>query len=116
MQIPSWTQPALTGAAVGAVVVALSGFSYGGWVTGGTAAGMATSAAREARTQLAASICAHNFAAAPDASAQLIKLKEMKSWNRDEFITEGGWAIISGLDDNVRGTADACAKQLAAMD
>jgi len=112
MQIPSWISPALTGAAVGAAALAIVGFSFGGWVTAGTAG----ASVRDARTQLAAKFCVNKFAAGPDAVAQFAKLKETKSWERDELIEEGGWASFPGVDGGVLGVADACAKQLANMD
>ena len=41
MQTPEWLKPGLYGAACGAVALAVIGFSWGGWVTGGTARTMA---------------------------------------------------------------------------
>ena len=46
MKIPEWLKPALYGAAAGAVALAIVGFSWGGWVTGGTAKQMAANQAR----------------------------------------------------------------------
>ena len=36
LNIPTWTKPALNGAVVGALAMAVIGFTWGGWVTGGT--------------------------------------------------------------------------------
>jgi hypothetical protein len=116
MQIPTWMKPALVGAAGGAAVLAVLGFGWGGWVTGGTAEKMANDAGRDASTQVVAALCVNKFAAAPNATAQLAMLKEKKSWERDEFIEEGGWDSIPGVADGIRGVAVACASQLAAMD
>ena len=41
MQTPEWLKPGLYGAACGAIALAIVGFSWGGWVTGGTARTMA---------------------------------------------------------------------------
>ncbi|MCI5075263.1 hypothetical protein [Oricola sp.] len=112
MQIPSWISPALTGAAAGAAALAVIGFSFGGWVTAGTA----SASVREARTQVVAKFCVNKFAADPDAVAQFAKLKKTKSWERDQLIVEGGWASFPGIDGGILGVADACAKQLAKMD
>ena len=46
MNIPEWLKPALYGAAAGAGALAIIGFTWGGWVTGGTAKEMATDYAR----------------------------------------------------------------------
>lgn len=117
MQIPTWTKPALYGAAAGAVVLAIVGFSsYGGWVTGGTAQTMADKAGEDAGTQIVSALCVKKFAAAPGANMQLAKLKEAKSWDRDNFIEDGGWSTIDGVADGIKGVADACAEQLAEMD
>lgn len=37
VQTPDWLKPALYGALAGATALAIAGFSWGGWVTGGTA-------------------------------------------------------------------------------
>ncbi|WP_223475790.1 hypothetical protein [Oricola indica] len=116
MQIPEWMKPALTGAAAGAIALAIVGFGFAGWVTGGTAQEMSDKAARDAGVQVVASICVNQFAAAPNANMQLAKLKEAKAWDRDDFIEEGGWSTVAGVDEGVRGVAAECAKQLAAMD
>lgn len=117
MQIPTWTKPALLGAAAGAVLLAVVGFSsYGGWVSGSTAQQMADEAGNDAGKQIVASLCVKNFAAAPGAQMQLAKLKEAKSWERDNFIEDGGWSTIEGMPGDITGVADACAEQLAAMD
>lgn len=117
MQIPTWTKPALLGAAAGAVVLAAVGFSsYGGWVSGSTAQQMADEAGNDAGKQIVASLCVKKFAAGPGAMMQLAKLKETKSWERDNFIEDGGWSTIEGTPDDISGVADACAEQLAAME
>lgn len=116
MQNTDWAKAAATGAGAGAVVLAIAGFTWGGWVTGGTAHRMADNAARDARTEVVASLCVHNFAAGPDAKGQLAKLKETRSYERDNFIEDGGWANIPGLEDGMRGVANACADRLVAME
>ena len=45
MKTPEWLKPALYGAAAGAAVLAINGFSWGGWVTGSKAQEMAADAA-----------------------------------------------------------------------
>lgn len=88
------------------------GFTWGGWVTGGTADQMAATAATEARAQLAASVCVERFAKGPDAIAQLAALKSSDSWKRDTFIEAGGWATLAGMDKPIAGAASLCVQQL----
>lgn len=88
------------------------GFTWGGWVTGGTAAKMAARAAADARTQLAADVCVARFGKGADAAAQLTALKNSDAWSRDAFIEKGGWATLAGMKEPIDGAAELCAKQL----
>ncbi len=103
---------------VGSVVVALVvGFTWGGWVTGGTARGMAETAGDTSRYELASVICVERFLAAPDAAAQLAALKELSgSYQQRQFVEKGGWAIMPGADSPDRRGADLCAKVLADLE
>lgn len=98
------------------VATMLVGFTAGGWVTGGTADEMVSDAREEARAELAATLCVNRFAAAPGAQAELTALKEASSWERDDFIEEGGWAELSGTVAIVDGSLDLCADKLVAME
>ncbi len=46
--IPEWLKPGLYGAVVGAAALAIVGFTWGGWVTGGTVGKLASEQARNA--------------------------------------------------------------------
>jgi hypothetical protein len=90
------------------------GFTWGGWVTGGTARAMADDASDEARGQLAAAICAESFMAAPDAAVQLVALKEIdSSYQQRRFVQDGGWATMPGNDSPDRRAVELCAEDLA---
>src|SRR5688572_11805739 len=71
-------------ACAGSVIVAtVVGFSWGGWVTGGSARAMAEQSAAQARQELASVVCVDRFMAAPDMPAQLTALKGMdRSYQR----------------------------------
>jgi len=97
-----------------AVATIVVGFTWGGWVTGGTANQRAATAATEARAQLAATVCVERFAKGPDAPAQLAALKGSESWKRDTFIEAGGWATLAGMDKPVAGAASLCVQELMA--
>ena len=93
------------------VATLIIGFSWGGWVTGGTAKEMADDAADTARAQVAAAVCVENFMDAADAGLQLTSLKAItSSWKREDFIEEGGWAKIAG--EEYDEAAELCAEQL----
>jgi hypothetical protein len=110
-------------ACAGSVVVAtIVGFSWGGWVTGGSAQEMAEESAAQARQELAAVVCVDRFMAAPDAGVQLTALQEITTPRaQGKFVEDGGWAIIvpaSGPPDykaraDDRKAAGLCAEELA---
>ncbi len=110
-------------ACAGSVVVAtIVGFSWGGWVTGGSAREMAQDSAAQARQELAAVVCVDRFMAASDAGVQLTALQEITSSSaQGKFVEEGGWAIIvppaSATDYTARAddrkAAGLCAAELA---
>ena len=112
-------------ACAGSVIVAtVAGFSWGGWVTGGTAQAMADKAAAQARQELAAVVCVDRFMAAPDAGVQLTALQEMtSSYAQGQFVQDGGWAImpldgsaepaVAGSSTDDRRAAGLCAEELA---
>lgn len=99
-----------------ALLTIIVGFTAGGWTTAGTATKMAKDSAIKARAELVANLCVEKFITASDASANLAKLKETSSYQRDTFISDGGWVKMAGLEKDAPGAADLCADRLAAMD
>jgi hypothetical protein len=117
------SKTALFWACAGSVIVAtIVGFSWGGWMTGGSAQEMAEDSAALARQELAAVVCVDRFMAAPDAGVQLTALQEITSASaQGKFVQEGGWATIvpasSPTDYKARAddrkAAGLCAEELA---
>ncbi len=76
---------------VTAVATMIIGFTWGGWVTGGTSRTAEATAVENARGELASAICVERFNAAPDASAKLTEFKAMTDgYTRRQFIEAGG--------------------------
>ena len=94
----------------------LVGFTWGGWTTGGTARSTAREAALSSRNELAAGVCVDRFRAAGDASARLVALKALGSWDRGTFVEKGGWAAMPDKVDPGNGTARLCGDKLAALE
>lgn len=90
----------------------LLGFTWGGWTTTGRAHVMTDIAVRDAKADLVAGVCVHKFVTASDAADNLKALQAKSSWQRDDFIKDGGWAKVAGIDDTVANATDACADQL----
>ncbi len=115
MKTPEWLKPGLQGAAVGAVALAIVGFSWGGWVTGGTAEKMA---ADEARLEVIAAlvpICVEQSSQDPQVVETLAQLKDTSSYQRSEMLMKAGWATMPGSSDPNRDVARACMETLAAQ-
>jgi hypothetical protein len=99
--------------AAAAVATMIIGFGWGGWVTGSTSRSMATTAATEARGDLAAAICVERFMAAPDSAARLVQLKAIpESYKKRQFVEAGGWATMPGQTAPDARGAEACAVTL----
>lgn len=108
-------KPALWGAVIGAAALAIIGFNWGNWYTGGAAKNMADDKAREAVIAVLAPICAEQFKKGADATAQHAALKKETSWSRGTFIEKGGWATFPGQKTSTSGVAPACAEMLDKM-
>jgi hypothetical protein len=111
MEIHTQLKPALWGAVGGAVVLAVVGFMWGGWVTGGNAEAMALKRSQTAVVAVLTPICIEKFRANANASAKLVELKNINSsWMRRDYVVNGGWATFG--QDRPFELADACADAL----
>ncbi len=113
MDIPNWLKPGIYGAAVGAVSLAIVGFAWGGWVTGGKAEKMAASSARLEVVAALVPICLEQSKQDPLVMETLAELKEASSYKRRDMLIEAGWATMPGSSDADRQVAIACAEHLA---
>ena len=112
MKLPVETQPALWGAAIGAAALAIAGFTWGGWVTGGKSESQALQRADTAVVTALAPMCADKFKHAADFAVNMEALKKVDSWAQDAFVEKGGWAKMPGLaiaPEQVTAVARACA-------
>ena len=94
---------------IGTMIV---GFTWGGWVTGNTAAEMVSKAGESANARLAGAICAAQFNSDPNAAVQLAALNKLDTWQRGDFLKKGGWMTLPGAKEPITGAADLCARQL----
>ena len=105
----------LMGAAIGAAALAFIGFTWGGWVTGGTATKMADQKASAAIVLAFAPMCVENFRHQQDAGTQLINFQKLSSYDQTGFIEKGGWAAALGGKQDNRAVTHACAQSLAKL-
>ena len=112
-KLPTQTTPFLWGAVAGAIALAIFGFNWGGWVTGGTAEKAAVSRADVALVSALTPICVAQFQTSPKARVSLAALKETKSWEQADYVSKGGWATMPGSTaEPNREVASACAEAL----
>ncbi len=112
-KIPAETKPAIWGAIGGAVVLAIVGFSWGGWVTGSTADQRAKTSADSAVVAALAPFCVDKFRQDAAVAANLVELKKVGSWQQSQFVEKGGWATLPGKTSPDSSVARACADILA---
>jgi hypothetical protein len=103
----------LWGVAAGAIALAIVGFGWGGWMTGGAAETLATNRAATAVVVALTPICVDRFRQAADASANLAEMKKAAYvWEQSKFVEKGGWATMPGSTAPNSALARACAESL----
>ena len=115
MKIPVETKPALWGFAAGAVSLAVVGFAWAGWMTGGDAEAAASARADAAVVSTLSPICVAKFRSGAEMSSRVTAFKQLDSWAQAEFIEKGGWAAGGDAASTSLQTsvARACAETLA---
>lgn len=98
----------------GAIVLAIVGFNWGGWVTGGAADAMAKEIAANAVAERLGSICFAQFNHDTEKGQKLKEMKEKDPWDKARYIEKQSWAIMPGEDKPDSKVADACAKHVGA--
>jgi len=89
----------------GAIVLAIIGFTWGGWVMGGTAQAMAAEAVVDRLTL----ICVAQFNQDSQRDQKLKEFKKKDFWERDGYVKKQGWATMLGEKEPNSGVADECA-------
>ncbi len=98
------------GIIVGAVIVMITGFAWGGWTTSGTTQEMNEAAVLSSQAE----ICVGQFMAQPNHKEMLKELGALESWKRSEYIEKGGWDKMPGQTEKPDYTVSrACANGLA---
>ena len=99
------------GLVVGAVIVIIIGFAWGGWTTSGTTKTMT----EEAVLASQAAICVAQFMKDPNHEEKLKELGELDSWKRAEYIEKGGWDKMPGQKEADYAVSRACSDGLEVL-
>ena len=94
------------------IVTMVIGFTWGGWVTGGTARAMADVRGEDAVVKRLAPICVAQFSGEPEKELKLKEMNEISAWQRTDYVRKQGWATMPGEQESDRGVASECARLL----
>ena len=112
MQTPEWLKPGLYGAACGAIALAVVGFNWGGWVTGGTARAMAADQSKAEVVSALSLICVDQSRRDPQLAGRVAAIKAASSWNRGDLVMKNGWATMPGSSEGNSQVARHCADKV----
>ncbi len=99
------------GLIVGAIVVMITGFAWGGWTTSGTTAKLTAGAVLESQ----AAICVAQFVNQPNYEEKLKEFEKADPWKRDEYIADGGWDKMPGQEKADSEVCQVCADGIALL-
>lgn len=108
-KVPASLTPTLWGAAGGAVLLAIVGFGWGGWMTAGTAERTADQRVSSAVVAALAPICVSQFQLTADAMVKQEEMKKIGVYDRNSFVEKAGWATMPGSTTPDSKVAKACA-------
>jgi hypothetical protein len=97
------------------VVTMIIGFTWGGWVTGGTARSMAATIGEEAVVKRLAPMCVVQFKHDQRKDQKLKGLKEIGTYEKADFVKKQGWATMPGEPEPDAKVADECVKLLMSI-
>ena len=115
MNTPDWLKPGFFGAVVGAIALAIVGFSWGGWMTVSAADKMASDHAKLEVLAALVPICLEQSKQDPQLTETLAELKATSGYKRSDMLMDTGWATMPGSSDPDRQVASACMEKLAAQ-
>lgn len=113
MKTPEWLKPGLYGAACGAVALAVIGFSWGGWVIGGTARTMVTDQSKAEVATALSLIWIDQSKRDLQLVERVAVIKTASSWNRGDLVRTNGWATMPGSAEGNSQVVKDCADKIA---
>lgn len=108
-----WVKPAVSGALIGAVAAIAVGFSYGGWITGGTSQRLIASNMSDGVAIALTPYCLEKSKSDPAAINILAEFKAAPIYSRRSLIEKTGWATPLGTELPNAALATACGNELA---
>ena len=108
MNTPEWTKPAVYGALAGAALFGIVGFTWGGWVTGGTSSEHAVAMSRTNVVAALVPVCLDMARTDPERAAKLETIRAASTYMRRDALMSVGWATVPGAQAPDRAVAHGC--------
>lgn len=105
--------PLVGGFFIGGVVTLITVFASGWAVTNSSAQEMAQEMAEEAVTERLAEIALIEARDNPQFEEKVDALRELSSWEQEDFVVEQGWATLPGREEPNTAVAEEIAEQLS---
>lgn len=105
-------KPGLWGLALGAVAMAVVGFSWLGWTTAATSERVAKERADGAVVAAMVPFCVDKAHTDPNPRTLATFQSEQSSYARDDIVLKAGWATMRGKEGGSDTLARACAVTL----
>jgi hypothetical protein len=113
MTIPVWLKSGLWGAVVGAIAMAIVGFSQLGWTTSTTAERLAQERSEAAVVAALVPFCVAKAQGDPDKTLFAKLQAETSSYSRSDMVVKAGWATVGNETSPDNALARACSDKLS---
>ena len=97
---------------VGAIIVMIIGFGWGGWVLGSASQRNADTMVADAVVARLAPMCVAQFNADPEKAQKLKELEAKNRWDREKYVEEQGWATMPYEKEPDSKVAQLCVEQI----
>jgi hypothetical protein len=112
MKLPAWLKPGIWGGVVGAIAMAIVGFSQMGWTTKSNAERMAREGADSAVVAALVPFCVAKAQQDTDGAKLVTFRAETSSYSRSELVKTNGWATLAGMPSPDYALTQACSDKL----
>jgi len=113
MKNAQWINSAVGGAIIGAIATMTVGFTFGGWITGGTSDRLIASNMSDGIALALTPYCLEKSKNDPEAVKVMAEYKAAPAYSRRSLVEKSGWATPLGAEEPNAALAAACSNALA---
>jgi hypothetical protein len=99
-------------AIIGAIIVMIIGFGWGGWVLGSTSQQKADTMVADALVARLAPMCLEQFNKDAQKETKLKELTALNRWEREKYVEQQGWATMPFEKEADSRVAEVCVEQI----